>query len=114
MDPEDPPAVQAILFLSGADLKVKGNSSQTFTGIMAAREQIELTGNATIEGVVIAADESNDSDLVTENYLSGNMKITYDGGLSLLGDDGQGDGIAVVLSWRDREIARDAGVFASY
>ena len=111
MDPLDPPAVQAILFMSGADIKLNGNASQTFTGIIAAKEQIALSGTANIEGVVIAAGESNDSDLVVDNYVSGDIQLTYDGGLSLLSNPGAGDGISVVLSWRDREIARNTGVF---
>ncbi len=112
MDPTDPPDVQAILFLSGADIKIIGNSNQTFTGIIAANEQIDVIGNAAIEGILVAADESNDSNLVDNNYVSGDMQITYDGGYSLRVNEGVGDGIAVVLSWRDREIARNTGVFA--
>ncbi len=112
MDPGDPPAVQAILFMSGADIKINGNANQTFTGIIVAKEQIDIGGNPNIEGVVIAAGESNDSDLVVENRISGDMQITYGGGLSLLSAAGAGDGIAVLLSWRDREIARNTGVFA--
>ena len=111
VDPTDPPEVQAILFMSGADIKINGNANQTYTGIIAANEQIDVSGNASIEGVLIAADKSNDSDLVVDNRASGDMHITYDGGYSLRWDDGAGDGIAVVLSWRDREIARNTGVF---
>ena len=112
MDPTDPPDVQAILFMSGADIKIIGNSTQTFAGIIAANEQIDVIGNASIEGILVAADESNDSNLVDSNYVSGDMNITYDGGYSLRENNGVGDGISVVLSWRDREIARNTGVFA--
>ena len=111
MDPDDPPPVQAILFMSGADIKLNGNANQTFTGIIAAKEQIAISGTPNIEGVVIAAGESNDSDLVVDNYISGDVQLTYDGGLALLSNPGAGDGIAVLLSWRDREIARNTGVF---
>ena len=112
MNPEDPPEVQAILFLSGADIQINGNASQTFVGIIAAREQIDISGNATVEGSIIAADEANKSDLVTANVISGNMTVSYDGGLSLLSDPEWGDGISVILSWRDRDIARNSGAFA--
>jgi hypothetical protein len=98
--------------MSGADIKIIGNSNQTFAGIIAANEQIDVIGNASIEGILVAADESNDSNLVDSNYVSGDMQITYDGGYSLRVTDGVGDGIAVLLSWRDREIARNTGVFA--
>ncbi len=111
MDPDDPPAVQAIMFMSGSDIKINGNANQRFNGIIAAREQFHISGNPVIEGALISSGESNDSDLVVENSISGVMQMTYDGGLSLFLDDGAADGISVVLSWRDREIARDTGVF---
>jgi len=112
VDAGDPLEVNNILFLSGTDIKINGNANQTFTGIIAANEQIDVLGNASIEGVLLAADKSSDSSLVVNNRVSGNMHITYDGGYSLRWDDGVGDGIAIVLSWRDREIARNTGVFA--
>ena len=112
MDPDDPPDVQAIMFMAGTDIKINGNPNQTYNGIIAAAEQIDVSGNPSIEGVLIAGDESNDSDLVVANSISGNMDLTYSGGLSLGGDEGADDGIAVVLSWQDQEIARDSGVFA--
>lgn len=111
MDPDDPPAVQAILFMSGLDIKINGNPNQTYNGIIAAREQFDISGNPTIEGAVIAAGESNTSDLVVENSISGNMTLTYDGGFSFPSIGGGGGGTANMLSWRDREIARDTGVF---
>ena len=113
MNPDDPPAVQAILFMSGADIKINGNPNQTYHGIIAAKEQFDISGNPNFEGVLIAAGESNESDLVVENTVSGNMRMTYDGGFSFPSIDGDGDGTAIVLSWRDRDIARDSGVFAA-
>ncbi len=113
MNPDDPPAVQAILFMSGADIKINGNPNQTYHGIIAAKEQFDVSGNPNFEGVLIAAGESNESDLVVENTLSGEMKMTYDGGFSFPSIDGDGDATAIVLSWRDRDIARDSGVFAA-
>ncbi len=112
INPDDPPEVQAILFMSGADIKINGNANQTFNGIIAAKEQFDISGNPNIEGVLIAGGESSDSDLVLANSISGVMHLTYDGGLSLGGSDGAGDGKAVVLSWQDQDIARDTGVFA--
>ena len=112
MDPDDPPEVQAILFMSGSDIKINGNPNQTYNGIIAAREQFAISGNPTLEGAVIAAGESNESTLVVENYVSGNMTLTYDGGFSFPWVGGSSDGTAIVLSWRDREIARNTDVFA--
>ncbi len=113
MNPDDPPAVQALLFVSGADIKINGNPSQTYHGIIAAKEQFDISGNPNFEGVLIAAGESNDSDLVVENTVSGNMRMTYDGGFSFPSIDGDGDATAIVLSWRDQDVARDSGVFAA-
>ena len=112
MDPNDPPHVQAIMFMAGTDIKINGNPNQVYNGIIAAAEQINVSGNPTIEGVLIAGDESSDSDLVVANSISGEMNLTYSGGLSWGSNEGAGDGIAVVLSWQDQEIARDTGVFA--
>jgi len=112
MNPDDPPEVQAILLMSGSDIKINGNANQTFTGIIAAKEQFDISGTPNIEGVLIAGGESSDSDLVVANSISGVMHLTYDGGHSLGSSEGAGDGIAVVLSWQDQEIARDSGVFA--
>ncbi len=111
MDPDDPPEVQAIMFMSGSDIKINGNPNQTYNGIIAAAEQIDISGNPNIEGVLIAADQSSDSTLVDENKFSGNMTLTYNGGLKFPWVDGIPNGDAMVLSWRDREIARDTGVF---
>ena len=112
MDPDDPPEVQSIMFMSGSDIKINGNPNQVYNGIIAAKEQIQISGNPNIEGVLIAADASNDSVLVKENRISGQMMLTYNGGLKFPWVDGIPDGTAIVLSWRDREIARDTGVFA--
>ncbi len=112
MDPDDPPEVQAIMFLAGTDIKINGNPHQRYNGIIAAGEQIDVSGNPAIEGALIAADQSNDSTLVDMNSLSGNLQLAYDGGLSFPWVDGGGDGTAIVLSWRDLEIARGTDVFA--
>ncbi len=111
-NPEHPPDIQSILFMSGADIKINGNPNQTYSGIIAAREQFSIEGNPNIEGVVIAAGESNESELVVENSLSGEMHMTYDGGLMFPSDGGGGGRFAIVLSWRDRDIARNTGVFS--
>ena len=110
-DPDDPPDVQAIMFMSGADIKINGNPNQTYNGIIAAAEQIHVSGNPAIEGSLIAADESNDSRLIDSNSISGNMTLTYDGGLLFPWVPGIPDGTAIMLSWRDRDIARNTGVF---
>ncbi len=112
MDPDDPPEIQAIMFMSGTDIKINGNANQVYNGIIAAAEQIDVSGNPVLEGVLIAADESSDSHLIDSNSISGTMMLTYNGGLTFPWVDGGGDGTAIMLSWRDRDIARNTGVFS--
>ncbi len=111
-DPDDPPAVQALLLMSGSDIKINGNPSQTYDGIIAAAEQISVSGNPTIEGALIAADQSNDTDFVVENSISGDITLSYGGGFGYPGAEGEDHGKVFALSWRDLEIARGTDVFA--
>ena len=82
-NPANPVEVQQILFMAGTDIKIVGNPNQVFNGIIAAGEQIYLSGNINIEGSILAADQSNTSNLVTENTMSGTADIINDGGFSL-------------------------------
>ena len=82
-NPANPVEVQQILFMAGTDIKIIGNPNQVFNGIIAAGEQFYLSGNINIEGSILAADQSNISNLVTENTMSGTADIINDGGFSL-------------------------------
>jgi len=82
-NPANPEAVQQILFMAGTDIKILGNTNQIFIGVIAAGEQFNLSGTVNIHGAIIAADQSNTSDHVTDNYLSGTANITNDGSLSI-------------------------------
>ena len=113
MNPDDPPAVQAIMLMSGSDLKISGNTNQRYNGIMATKGQFDISGNITAEGALISEGASNNSNFVEKNGISGNIILTYDGGLVFPSVNGGGDGTAIVLSWRDLEIARNADVFAA-
>ena len=113
-DPDDPPAIQAIMFMSGTDLKINGNPGQVYNGILAAKEQFDISGNPFIEGAIIAEGASSDSDLVIANKVSGVMKQSYDGSFLFPTLGGDGDATAIVLSWRDRDVARNSGVFAPF
>ncbi len=110
-NPDHPPFVQALMLVSDADIKISGNPNQTYNGIVAAAEQIQISGNATVEGVLVAADRSNDSELVVENKISGRMIMSYGGGYNFE-VEGEDHGKVFALSWRDLEIARNADVFA--
>lgn len=76
-DPSDPIGVQNLLFVAGLGLKISGNATQTFDGIIAAHGHIEVSGNPTLNGSIIAENATG----TKENKVSGDMTITYNGGL---------------------------------
>ena len=83
------PAVtgQNIGLLAGKDLEISGNPSNPFTGLYAAHEQIKLSGNPAITGVVLAEDAEDLSNWVSSGSqfditISGNVNIVYDGNLT--------------------------------
>ena len=80
-DSNDPVGVQNLLFVAGTDLKINGNASQSFEGVMAAKEQLQVSGNPALNGAIIVEDASATSGLVTTTEISGSMSITYTGGL---------------------------------
>lgn len=113
---DDPADVQSILFMAGTDVKINGNASQTFSGLIAAAEQFDISGNPTLDGSVLSGgqdnSETNDADLVRQNSISGQAIVNYSGSLSFPATETI-DGTVNVLSWRDREIPRNSGVFAT-
>ncbi len=112
MDPDDPVDVQSVMFVASGDIKINGNPGQTFNGIIATREQFEISGNPDLEGTIIAQGASNDSELVVENKISGVLNLTY-GGEFNFPNFGEATSLTPnLLSWRDLEIPRDGGVFA--
>ena len=80
-NPNIQPETPDLLFVAGRDIKISGNPSQSYEGVMLAHEQIKISGNPSIEGAVIAEDAENISGSVTENKISGNATITYNGNL---------------------------------
>lgn len=76
------PHLTDTLFVAGRDLKVSGNPASGFTGLLAAHEQIQLSGNPTVLGYVIAEDGGNTSATVTQDTITGNAMITYGCGLN--------------------------------
>jgi hypothetical protein len=63
-------------------VKISGNPSQGFTGLIGAHEQIDVSGNATIKGFIIAEDAASASNTAKQNTISGNPTITYNCGLN--------------------------------
>jgi hypothetical protein len=66
------------LFVAGGDVKLSGNPTQGFNGLIAAHEQIDISGNPEITGYIIAEDAADVSQTVKENKISGNPTITYE------------------------------------
>ena len=72
---------QNLLFIAGTDVKIGGNFTSTFVGggVIAAHEQISVSGNPTVTGFFLAENAAHSSTLVTNTFVSGNPVITYDG-----------------------------------
>ncbi len=75
------PFTRNLLFVTSMDLKIVGTSTQNFSGIARAYEQVEISGNPTFNGYIIAQDSANSDTLVSANAISGNMHLTYNGNL---------------------------------
>lgn len=77
-----PIGVQNLFMVAGTDLKFNGNGSVQIEGIMAANDQVQISGDPTLRGVVIANGASSADGLITENQLNGNAMLIYNGGLA--------------------------------
>lgn len=74
-----------LLFIAGRDLKVNGNPQSGgpgYSGVFAAHEQAQLSGNPVVVGAVISNSSCNTSGSPIPNTgieTNGNPSITYDG-----------------------------------
>jgi PilX N-terminal len=71
-----------LLFIAGQDVKITGTPNQVLQGIIAAHEQISLSGNSQLRGFIIAEDASNKGTLVANDDVQGNIDLTYNGGIN--------------------------------
>ena len=88
LDPIAPPFTNPqFIFLAGTDVALQGNltTSITFEGVVYAREQVELTGNCTYTGQVVAADITGFDNKVSLNTLTGSASVTFKGSTGALG-----------------------------
>lgn len=67
------------LLIAGKDIKISGNPEIPYPGIIAAHEQIRISGNLEGQGFVLGEDGAATSSTVTSNVISGNPEITYNG-----------------------------------
>lgn len=96
-----PDGVKNLLLVAGLDLKINGNltQDQAFQGIMAAHEQVAISGNPSLGGYILAEDADNRSNTATENTVSGNMELVSGGSVTTpFGSDKPSR-----LAWREIE-----------
>ncbi len=86
-----------LLFVTDGDLEISGGLDAldplTAQGQMLVHEQVSMSGNPSVGGQLIVENAASISTLVTANSISGNVTITYNGGL--------GTGVYSVTGWRD-------------
>lgn len=78
-DPNDTADIQNLFLVAGTDIEFSGNPSNTIQGMMAAKEQLSISGTVTLEGFLVAADVDTSESLVTSNTISGSLTVTYNG-----------------------------------
>src|SRR5436309_86621 len=74
---------QNFLFISDEDIHIGSLSGGNLTGVVAAYEQVNIEGNPTMYGYVVAQDGANGSGLVTADSVSGGLSLTYNGDLAV-------------------------------
>ncbi|ETX00613.1 MAG: hypothetical protein ETSY1_10575 [Candidatus Entotheonella factor] len=99
-NPTHPVGVQNLLLVAGLDLKINGNPGQTWSeGIMAAGEQLGVSGNPSLNGALIASGQSNLSPTVVKNEISGMLRL--DCHAPVVSGTGGGSGV-LITAWQDR------------
>lgn len=80
-NPDLRPRHPELMFVTDRDLKITGSLDQplTFEGQMLVREQLHLSGNPTLAGQILIENAPSVSNLVTDNTISGNASVTYNG-----------------------------------
>lgn len=78
-----------LVFVARRDLKISGNPLQSVLGVLMAHEQIDISGNPNLTGVILSNDDCDSATLsnIHDQSIRGNATVIYDGGLSVpLGD----------------------------
>ncbi len=90
--------IDNLFLIAGTDLEFSGNPSNTIQGVMAAGEQIDISGTVTLEGYVVASDTADVENLVSPNStISGSITVTYNGNVPapFLSDT------VIILAWKE-------------
>ncbi len=90
-----------LLIVAGGDLKINGNINQTLEGYFLVHEQVEVSGNPTLVGAIVAEDVEDLHGLVHENKISGTMNLLYNGDMGIAPGIGQFAAQRPrIMSWR--------------
>ena len=76
------PHLTDTLLVADKDIDLGGTSGSSVSGLVAAREQIKLSGNVAVTGYLLAENAAATSSTVTTNSMSGSVSVTYDCNLS--------------------------------
>jgi type IV pilus assembly protein PilX len=95
-----PPQGYDNLFLvAGCDLVIKGDAKTNVNGgIMAAGDDVQVSGNPTLNGFIFATNVNCSHSLADENKFSGNVNLTFNGNANFANPWG---GNAARLAWRE-------------
>jgi hypothetical protein len=94
-NPDLAPDYPELLFVTDGDLKISGgiDTPLVAAGQMLVHEQVSISGNPSLSGQLLVENATSVDPLVTNNTISGNPTITYNGGL--------GEGVYSVTGWRE-------------
>jgi len=89
------PDTTDLLFVTDGDLKITGGSdiAMTVRGQILVHEQLEISGHPELLGQILVEDAPSVDKTATDNSISGNPTITYNGGL--------GTSYFTVTGWRE-------------
>jgi len=98
----NPAVPKDILFIAGTDIKFSGSVGEMVQGVIAAHEQVEISGSGTIQGIIMAEDKfnginnyPNGDGMVTTSKIEGSPHVTYDCGLQ----PAEFGGATTVVKW---------------
>ena len=85
--PLQPPFARLdLLFLAGTDVAINGNTGASLNGVIYVGEQVDLRGNASFEGQVVARGRANNDSMVNANAVSGNFTLNFNNSTGRLGN----------------------------
>ncbi|MBI4833197.1 MAG: hypothetical protein HY811_00025 [Planctomycetes bacterium] len=105
--PKVAPNEEGTLYIVGRDVKISGaNYQQTEQALIAAHEQVNISGTSSYLGSILAEDAEDVCDLVTTASelsmdISGNPSLTYNGALTTILK--AGDPVVIILGRKDEK-----------